>query len=254
MRVVILEDEKLAIKRLVRMLYELRPDIEIVAELTSIQEAEQFFSQNSTKNTDVLFFDIQLGDGQSFELFDRFKIQGILIFTTAYDQYALKAFKVKAMDYLLKPIKIDELEKLLHRIDLMLLPEGKEVKEQLVERYENKNLRFLVKMGKALKIITQDDIAYFYSDSKLTIIITWQGKKYPIDQSLNKIEEIAPADLFFRLNRKFLVHVKSIEEMQVHSKSRIKVFLKPPMDEEVIVSTEKASSFKKWIGGEGGDN
>lgn len=250
MRVIILEDEKLAIKRLVRMLKELRPEIEIIAELASIHEAEIFFSHYVTLKTDILFFDIQLGDGQSFELFDRYKINGILFFTTAYDQYALKAFKVKAMDYLLKPIKIDELEKLLFRIEQMISSESEVSVDQIGGRIENKNLRFLVKIGKVLKIITQDDIAYFYSDNKLTIIFTWQGKKYPIDQSLNKIEEIAPIDSFFRLNRKLLVHIKSIEEMQIYSKSRIKVFLKPPMIEEVIVSTEKASSFKKWLGGD----
>ena len=175
---------------------------------------------------------------------------GFFFFTTAYDQYALKAFKVKAMDYLLKPIKIDELEKLLFRIEQMISSESEVSVDQIGGRIENKNLRFLVKIGKVLKIITQDDIAYFYSDNKLTIIFTWQGKKYPIDQSLNKIEEIAPIDSFFRLNIKLLVHIKSIEEMQIYSKSRIKVFLKPPMIEEVIVSTEKASSFKKWLGGD----
>jgi DNA-binding LytR/AlgR family response regulator len=250
MRVIILEDEKLAAKRLIRMLKELRPNIEIVAELNSIHDAETFFSQHVTRDSDVLFFDIQVGDGQSFELFDRFKIHGILIFTTAYDQYALKAFKVKALDYLLKPIKIDELEKLIYRIEGMLASESGIASMLPGERYENKNLRFLVKIGKALKIITQEDIAYFYSDHKLTMIITWAGKKFPIDQSLNKIEDIAPPDLFFRLNRKLIVHLKAIEEMQVYSKSRIRVHLKPSMDEEVLVSTEKASSFKKWLGGE----
>lgn len=249
MKVIILEDEKLASKRLVRMLKELRPELEIVAELSSIHEAETFFLTHVSAHSDILFFDIQLGDGQSFELFDRFIINGILIFTTAYDQYALKAFKVKALDYLLKPVKIGELDKLLKRIE-ELISDQKVTLNQLSERFENKNLRFLVKIGKSLKIITQEEIAYFYSDNKLTMIITWAGKKYPIDQSLNKIEELAPPDLYFRLNRKLLIHVKSIDEMQMYSKSRIKVFLKPSINEEVLVSTEKAASFKKWLGGD----
>lgn len=251
MRVIILEDEKLAAKRLIRMLSELRSDITVLAELSSIQEAESFFSQHVTEKTDVLFFDIQLGDGQSFELFDRFKINGILIFTTAYDQYALKAFKVQAMDYLLKPVKVDELDRLLQRIEQFISAESKVSIDPMLERSDNKNLRFLIKIGKSLKIISQEDIAYFYSDHKLTLIITWSGKKYPIDQSLNKIEEMAPAELFFRLNRKLLVHIKAIEEMLVYPKSRIKVLLKPSMEEEAIVSTEKAGLFKKWLEGEG---
>jgi DNA-binding LytR/AlgR family response regulator len=249
MRVIIVEDERLASKRLIRMLQQLRPDTEIIAELASLKEAEEFFTTFNGLKTDVLFFDIQLGDGQSFELFEKFKIQGILVFTTAYDQYALKAFKVKATDYLLKPIKLDELEMLLQRIDELIISEPVSTAiEPVMDIQDNKSLRFLVKIGKSLKIITQEDIAYFYSDNKLSLIVSWTGKKFPLDQSLNKIEETAPTDLFFRLNRKLLVHIKSIEEMQMHSKSRIRVFLKPALGEEIIVSSEKSGKFKKWLG------
>ncbi|MBK8483250.1 MAG: response regulator transcription factor [Saprospiraceae bacterium] len=248
MKVIILEDEKLASSRLIRMLKELRPELEILAELGSLLEADQFFENHISHATDVLFFDIQLGDGLSFELFERFKIEGVIIFTTAYDQYALKAIKVKAFDYLLKPIKINELESILERIDDLLLKTFETTEK--ISKNEDFPLRFLVKIGRSLKIVTIDEVAYFYSDHKMSLILTWNGKKYPIDQSLNRIEEILPQDLFFRLNRKLIVHLKAIDEMQVYSKSRIKINLKPPIDEEVLVSTEKASLFKRWLGGE----
>lgn len=250
MKVIILEDEKLAMKRLVRMLKELRPDIEIIAELNSIQEADDYFSNNVTSNSEVLFFDIQLGDGQSFELFDRFNIQGILIFTTAYDQYALNAFKVKALDYLLKPVKQIELDNLLNRIELILAKDVLTTRDSIADTVDLKPMRFLIRMGKSLKIINQDEIAYFYSNQKLTVIITWDGKRYPVDESLNKLEGMAAKELFFRLNRKLIVHIKSILDMQIYSKSRIKIILRPNLGEAVLVSTEKTTHFKKWLEGE----
>ncbi len=249
MRVIILEDEKLAEKRLSRMLEELRPDVEIMAKLYSIKEAEEFFIKNTTLKTDVLFFDIQLGDGISLELFDRFIIQGVLVFTTAYDQYAIQAFKVKAIDYLLKPVKINDLKNLLTRIDEIIDHELKYELHATEETVKTKQLRFLVKMGKSIKILNQEDIAYFYSNQKLSLIISWDGKKYPIDMSLNKIEEMAPPDIFYRLNRRLLIHFESIQDMQVYSKSRLKISLNPKLDEDIIVSTEKTSGFKKWLEG-----
>jgi two-component system, LytTR family, response regulator LytT len=237
------------VKRLSRMLEELNPKVEIIAKLYSIQEAEQFFSNYTTLKTDVLFFDIQLGDGLSLELFDRFKILGILVFTTAYDQYAIQAFKVKAIDYLLKPIKIKDLEHVIQRIEEIIDNESKYENYFHQDTNKSKQLRFLVKMGKTLKVLNQEDIAYFYSNQKLSLIISWDGKKYPVDLSLNKIEEMAPADIFFRLNRRLLIHYESIQEMQVYSKSRLKIYLNPKLDEDIIVSTEKTSSFKKWLEG-----
>lgn len=245
MRVIILEDEKLASTRLIRMLKELNPGIEVLATLNNLEEAEQYFGHTKQEQADILFFDIQLGDGTSFELFDKFKFDCPVIFTTAYDQFALQAIKVRASDYLLKPIKIEELD---HAIKHVLeLATQKE--EGSVDRQDVRNSRFLVKMGKSLKILTLEDIAYFYSDQKITLIFNWAGRKFPIDLSLNRIEEMLPPETYFRLNRRLIVHLKAIDDMQVYSKSRIKINLKPSLDEEILVSTEKAGSFKRWLGG-----
>lgn len=245
MRVIILEDEKLASARLIRMLNELNPQIEVVANRSSLEEAQQFFAQEKHSQADILFFDIQLGDGTSFELFDRFKFECPVIFTTAYDQFALPAIKVRASDYLLKPIKMEELDHAIkHVIELAV-----HKIETTPEKQDVRNSRFLVKMGKSLKILTLEDIAYFYSDQKITLIYNWAGRKFPIDLSLNRIEEMLPPETYFRLNRRLIVHLKAIEDMQVYSKSRIKINLKPVLDEEILVSTEKAGSFKRWLGG-----
>ncbi len=245
MRIIVLEDEKLAANRLIRMIRELYPETEVLAELSNLQEAESYFTQHTDLKADVLFFDIQLGDGTSFELFDRYKFDCPVIFITAYDQYALQAIKVRASDYLLKPIKLEELEHALKIVNdtIALKASGH------APKHETKNARFLVKIGKSLKILTLEDIAYFYSDQKISLIFTWAGRKYPIDQSLNRIEEMLPSESYFRLNRRLIVHLKAIEDMQVYSKSRIKVNLNPKLDEEILVSTEKAGSFKRWLGG-----
>jgi len=245
MRVIILEDEKLASTRLIRMIKELYPNVEVVATLNNLEEAEQFFAQYKQDIADILFFDIQLGDGTSFELFDRFKFECPVIFTTAYDQFALQAIKVRASDYLLKPIKMEELDHALkHLMEVANQKDG-----TIGEKQDVRNSRFLVKMGKSLKILTLEDIAYFYSDQKITLIYNWAGRKFPIDLSLNRIEEMVPPETYFRLNRRLIVHLKAIDEMQVYSKSRIKINLKPLLDEEILVSTEKAGSFKRWLGG-----
>lgn len=252
MNVLIIEDEQAAVRRLQKLLSAVHPDTEVAGVLSSIESAVEWFQSHPAP--DVILMDIHLADGPSFDIFERVKIEVPVIFATAYDEYALKAFKVNAIDYLLKPIKQEELAQALQRITKF--PQAESQAEDMVQKlaqagFIKKTRRILVRMGQAIKLIELDQVAYFYSRDKISFAVLPGNKRYPLDQSLDQIEHMIDPSHFFRINRQFIINMHSIDEMIAYSKSRVKLKLNPPTEEDAIVSKERSPEFKKWLlGGE----
>jgi len=251
MKFLILEDEVAASSRLRRMIIALRPDAICLAILRGVDESIQWFSENAYTGIDVAFVDIQLSDGLSFELFQLVDIAFPVIFTTAYDQYAIQAFQVHTIDYLLKPIKQEHLSDALAKLERY----GRKVDVQALHAAigslpaARSKQRFVVKTGRSIRVVNVSDISYFYSEHKITYLVCFDGRRYAVDNTLDQLESSLSANSFYRANRQCIVSVHSIEEMQAHSRSRLKLLLRPASPYEIIVSTDKASAFKAWLRG-----
>ena len=255
MTTLIIEDEKPAARLLQRKLEKL--DIAVETMLHSVEESLHWFSNN--EHPDLIFLDIQLSDGLSFEIFEKINIQSAIIFTTAYDEYALKAFKLNSIDYLLKPIDEDDLEiavtKFKNRIpkaeagNQNLQLDFEQIRQMLSNPFEKSyKKRFTVKIGQHLKVITTDEIECFFSENKGTYIHTFENRNYLIDSTLEVLEQELDMKDFFRVSRKFIVPLTAIKEIQVYTNSRLKVILPSYKEDEVIVSREKVQDFKGWLG------
>jgi two-component system response regulator LytT len=255
MTTLIIEDEKPAARLLQRKLEKL--DIAVETMLHSVEESVHWFSNN--EHPDLIFLDIQLSDGLSFEIFEKINIQSAIIFTTAYDEYALKAFKLNSIDYLLKPIDEDDLEiavtKFKNRIpkadagNQNLQLDFEQIRQMLSNPFEKSyKKRFTVKIGQHLKVITTDEIECFFSENKGTYIHTFENRNYLIDSTLEVLEQELDMKDFFRVSRKFIVPLTAIKEIQVYTNSRLKVILPSYKEDEVIVSREKVQDFKAWLG------
>ncbi len=249
MKIIIIEDEERAAKRLQKMLEEIDANIEIVATAVSIESSIKILDQSI--DYDIIFMDIHLADGASFEIFNYVSITKPLIFVTAYDEYAAKAFTVNALDYILKPVKKAELERAYEKVSRTHFSTGfnyrklaKAVKESEYEK------RFLIRIGQQIKVVEIKEAAYFYTKDKVTFVVTKAGKRYPMDLSLEKLEDLLDGRTFFRINRQLIVGIESIQEMYVYSKSRVKLKLTPSCELETIVSTARSPHFKKWLVGE----
>ncbi len=250
MRVVIIEDEKPSARRLERMLNTI--GISVETQLHSVAESVEWLSQH--EHPDLIMLDIQLSDGLSFEIFEHLKLSSAIIFTTAYDEYALRAFKQNSIDYLLKPIDSDELENAIEKfrelqpkkVDLPL--DVEQLRKMLVNPLETqyKN-RFTVKIGQHLKMIATNDIECVYSENKGTYLYTNSQRSFLVDETLDSIEPKLNPEQFFRVNRKFYVHINAIKDMVSYTNSRLQVFLYHFNQEEIIVSREKVKAFKQWI-------
>ena len=249
MNVLIIEDEKIAANNLEKMLYKIDKNINVQSKIDSIEESVKWLSNN---NTDLIFLDIHLADGLCFKIFEQVKIKTPIIFTTAYDQYAIKAFKVNSIDYLLKPIEHKQLEQSLEKFkELNQTQNAKTIDfEELINFYNNKvnyQERFIVRYAQKIKSIKTNDIAYFYVNDENVFLCTKDNNNYPIDYSLDKLENIINPKDFFRVNRQFIVNISSIENMYSLSKSRIKIELKPKFNNGIIVSFSRMSDFRKWL-------
>ena len=251
MNVLIIEDEQAAVRRLRKLLSELDPAPAVIGSLSSIEASVEWFETNAAP--DVVLMDIHLADGSSFDIFEKVDVKAPVIFTTAYDEYALKAFRVSAIDYLLKPVKQPELEQALSKV---VAPgkksesEGDLVQKLVEAGFIKKSKRILVKMGHAIKLIDLDTVAYFYSRDKISFAVLPGNKRYPLDQSLDHVEQMVDPSHFFRINRQFIVNLNAIEEMIAYSKSRVKLKLNPHTEEDAIVSKERSPDFKKWLTGQ----
>jgi two-component system, LytTR family, response regulator LytT len=250
MNILIVEDEKPAATRLVNMLKKATPDAVIAGITDGVESTLNFLDQNEPP--DLVFMDIHLADGSAFEIFRHHTFDGTgIIFTTAYDQYAIEAFKVHALYYLLKPIKQEDLELALGRYNEF--KEKSSDYKQIVTKLLSKQThdkRFLIRMGQSLRLVHQQDIAYFYTSDKITFMMTREGRKYPIDFTLENLEVMIDPARFFRINRQYIINIDAIQQMHAHTKARVRIDLLPAANEEVIVSTEKSPLFKKWLEGE----
>lgn len=247
-KIIIVEDEKPAARRLERLLSGLNYTVSKM--LHSVEDAVDWFQKHP--QVDLIFLDIQLSDGLSFEIFEQVGIEADLIFTTAYDEYALKAFKLNSIDYLLKPIDNEELQVALKKFEKRKSSKSidAELLKNLLIQPQNGTTyktRFSVKIGDRLKTYSDEEIACFESSDKATSLVTLVGKHYVIDESLNQLEpKLSPKD-FFRINRSHIIHYQAIQDMLSYSSSRIKINLKA-LDQPVIVSRERVKDFKTWIG------
>lgn len=247
---IIIEDEKPAARLLQRKLDKLNIPVGVM--LHSVEESIDWFSKN--KHPDLIFLDIQLSDGLSFEIFEKVEIKSAIIFTTAYDEFALRAFKLNSVDYLLKPIDEEDLgqavskfkERLPKREKLQL--DFEEIKKMLANPFDREyKKRFTIKIGQHLKVISVDEIECFYSENKGTYIHTFDNRNYLIESTLEILEQELDAKHFYRISRKYIIPMKAIKEIVVYSNSRLKVILPSYKEDEVIVSREKVTDFKEWL-------
>ena len=243
MKIVIIEDEKPAGRLLKRKAEQF--GCTVIAIISSVEEGLIWFTENT--HPDLILVDIQLSDGLSFEIFEQITIQSAIIFTTAYDEYALKAFKLNSVDYLLKPIDENELKtailKFSNRQSISTL-NPQFIRQMLQNEYKK---RYTIKAGNVLKIVDVTDISCFYSAYKSTFLVTSEGRSFPLDDSLDTLEKMCNPELFFRVNRQFIIAINAIKEISIYSNSRLKVVLHQFKEEEIIVSRERVTAFKQWI-------
>jgi two-component system, LytTR family, response regulator LytT len=253
MKVLIIEDETIAAQRLTSMLREIDRDIEVQTVLDSVEAAIAYFA--SPAKLDLIFLDIELGDGQSFQLFEQVTIETPIIFTTAYQEHTLKAFKLNSIDYLLKPINKNELtqailkyKKLFTAKDEMSTDIGALLKTLQVQHVPESKPRFLARIGTRLISTSTDQIAYFYTKEKLQYIKTARNEDLIIDKTLDEIETEVNGKQFFRANRQFIINYHHIEKVHAWFSGKLKVQVTPQSYEEIIVSRLKATEFKRWLG------
>ncbi len=250
MNVIIIEDEKPAARRLARLLAEL--DVEVSTMLHSVEESINWFGANA--HPDLIFLDIQLSDGLSFEIFDVVEVKSAIVFTTAYDEYALQAFKLNSIDYLLKPIDDEDLEsavkkyKALNAEPQKLALDFNDIKKLLVNPVEREyKKRFTVKVGQHLKIINADEVECFYSENKGTYAATSDGRNYLLDTTLEHLETELEPKIFFRVSRKFYININHIKDIISYTNSRLQIKVNHFSEQEIIVSRERVRDFKLWL-------
>ncbi len=250
MNVIIIEDEKPAARRLNRMLGDL--NINVNTMLHSVQESIEWFTNN--EHPDLIFLDIQLSDGLSFEIFDTLTIRSSIIFTTAYDEYALKAFKLNSIDYLLKPIDDDELETAVNKYNeqlpqkQQLQVDFEDIKKLLINPIDRVyKKRFTAKVGQHLKIFSVEDVECFYSENKGTYLHTTDNRNYLIESTLEALEEELNPQQFFRVSRKFYVNINAIKDIISYTNSRLQIKLNHFNEQEIIVARERVKDFKSWL-------
>jgi DNA-binding LytR/AlgR family response regulator len=252
MKVLIVEDEPLAAEHLVELLTTMRPHAQVVAVLDTVAETVAFLEESP--KLDLIFLDVHLADGKAFSIFDRLEVEAPIVFTTAYEQYAINAFSLNSIDYLLKPLQEDKLRHALDKYDKQHSeqPSNQGLKDIMAElmagesAYKN---RFLVKVGKKLLPFSTADVSYFNAKDKSVLLVDQNNRTYPIDYTLEELEGMLNPKLFFRANRSYLVHIDSVKEVVSLPKSKLKLVLKQETPDEEVVSYAKAADLKEWLRG-----
>jgi two-component system, LytTR family, response regulator LytT len=253
MNILIVEDEELAAKKLQKILSGVDPSAVVVGVTESIKATVEWLESNTPP--DLILMDIELCDGQSFEIFNLTEVKSPVIFTTSYDEFALKAFKVNSLDYLLKPVQKDELETALNKFKKLRGNRNTDINLDILVRELQQKLRpkayrkrFLVKHAQKLASVEIDDISYFYSDGRLNFFKTDDNKKYVVDYTMDELEDMLDPERYFRISRSFYVSIHSVDKIDDYFGNRLILGLKPLVDKEALVSREKVSEFKKWMG------
>jgi DNA-binding LytR/AlgR family response regulator len=257
MKIFIVEDEELAVKKLKKTLQSVDEDAIVVGAADSIKSSVEWLQSNPAP--DLILMDIELADGQSFEIFNQAKVKSPVIFITSYDEYALKAFKVNSIDYLLKPVQKEDLHAALEKFkqlktvyretsspELSMDTLIKELQQKLnIKEYRK---RFLVKHGQKLVSIDTEDIAYFFSDGRLNFFKTNDNRKFVVDYTMDELSEMLDPDKYFRISRAYYISVNSVDQIHDYFGNRLLLHLKPVSEKEALVSREKVSDFKDWLG------
>lgn len=245
-KAIIIEDEALTAEKLQLLLTRIDSSIQVEAILESVAASVDWLGQHKA---DLIFMDIHLSDGKAFEIFEQLNITTPIIFVTAYDQYAIEAFKEYGIDYILKPINRKDLERAITKFDKLRNQGGQtalEIEKLKGHLEEKKQNRFLVNVGKSIKAINTETIAYFYAENKLTFLVDDQDQRYVMDETLEKLDQLTPS-YFFRTNRKTLVNIKKIKTIQNHTYSRLLIQMEPATDFELIVPLERVGDFKNRL-------
>ncbi len=250
MKVLIVEDEPLAARRLKDLVTKIDPVIQVMAVLDSVKSSVEWIRENEPP--ELVFMDIQLADGLSFEIFEQAEVKAPVVFTTAYDEYAIKAFKVNSIDYLLKPIDEDGLTGALNKFKTLVRSDFQRsvleriglTMEMLTRKYKE---RFVTKVGEHLKFIEVGDVLFFFSEEKITFCKTKDARKHILDFTMDQVEQLVDPSKFYRVNRKYMVSLSAITDMISHTNSRLKLVLKGSEDSEVIVARERVQEFKAWL-------
>lgn len=251
MTILLIEDEYHAANRLTGLIHAIRPQANILATIDSVEDAVEWLQTH--RMPDLLFLDIQLADGLSFDIFTKVEITVPVIFTTAFNDYAIRAFKLNSVDYLLKPVDEDELDTALQKFE-RFYQKPQTYDTHTIERLlhsltrEDYAKRFLVKTGQQLTYVPTEDIAYFYSDSSLTFFRTLRNQKHLVDHTLDQVETMLDPKYFFRINRKMIIRVESIQKVANYFNSRLILEVNPSMEFDAIVSRERVKDFKTWLG------
>lgn len=249
MRAIIIEDEKLSADHLVTLLKKVDANISVIAKFDSVKKSIEEFKKGL--KADLLFVDIHLADGLSFDIFSKISIDTPVIFTTAYNEYAIKAFEINSVDYLLKPIGIEELTRAVEKFKKLNGLNQSLVLENISNAYQGINKqyknRFLVKIGDIISSIKTEDIFHFISEDGLVLLATENEKRYVIDYTLDNLETLISPDVFFRINRKVIVNINSVQKVSTYFNSRLKLNSGPLTDDDCIVSRERVNDFKKWL-------
>ncbi len=250
--VLIVEDEQLAAERIQRMLLNVDESIKIAGVLGSISSVIKWFREN--ESPDLMLLDIQLSDGSSFDIFEELDIGIPVIFTTAYDQFAIEAFKLTSIDYLLKPIRKSELSAAIDKYRKMFtnrdsLHISYDTLIHTLKPKSDYQKRIIIRAGHRIKAMEIQDVAYFYIEAKITLMRMVDGNTYPIDFNLEQLEQILDPKQFFRINRQFIISFQAIGEMFAYSKSRVKIETHPKHQEDLIVSSDRSHNFKRWLTG-----
>jgi two-component system response regulator LytT len=249
MKVLIIEDELPNAKRLQKLLAETDPGIEVSAVLESITESVDWFRKNI--HPDLAFMDVRLADGLSFDIFSRITVQCPVIFTTAYDEYALRAFKVNSIDYLLRPVNRDELRASLEKFRQMRQPVNNNTMNEVIavlrQQQKSYRTRFLLPLKESWQTLMVADVAYFYSEFKITWAVLNNKQKQLLPYTLEELEDQLDPDIFFRANRQYLISSSCIAGIHNYFNGKLKVMVQPPVTDHVVISREKAPGFKKWL-------
>lgn len=250
MKIIIFEDEKHNAERLIQLLQKCLETVEVLAVIESVEEGLKWLNEHENL-TELIFMDIQLSDGNCFELFKQKEIHTPIIFTTAYDSFALQAFKVYSVDYLMKPIDVKDLQRAIEKYEYFKAPANPALNiSQIAEEFfKREHTRFIGKINNQLVYVKARDIAYIHFLDGLTRAISLTGQEIPLDYSLEQIEKLLDQRLFFRINRKLIVHIDAIRKITTYYNSRFVIQLFPATDMEAIISRERVSSFKAWLEG-----